>query len=161
MLQGGYFDCSEIARERALRACRYVQAVEERSGAREVQRLLLGEIDPGELLAVAYLVAHPQALFMSGDLQWMRKISKRRFQSVRDLIAGRVLCLESMLMMLVERYGIAWVVSKFGAEPQHITLKILFGRGTATTEQEAFEGIGSYYRERKREFGEDFFYSGS
>jgi hypothetical protein len=97
MLQGGCFDCSDAAKHRALRAARHVAAIEERSGSREIKKLLLGAIDPGELLALAHLAEDRQTLFMSGDLRWMRTMQKPRFGSVRELIAGRILCLEALL----------------------------------------------------------------
>ena len=159
MLQGGCFDCSEAAKDRALGACRHIQAIEERSGARDIKKLLLGAIDPGELLALAHLVEDSQALFLSGDLQWMRTVNKPHFRTVRELIAGRILCLETILTILLERHGAAKIVEKFGADPRYITLKILFGKGTSTAERDAREGIASYNQDRQREFGPDFFYS--
>lgn len=143
---------------RALSACRYIPAIEERSGAREIKRLLLGVIDPGELLALANLAEDPDSLFISGDLQWMRRVNKPRFREIRNLIAGRVLCLETMLAIILERYGATAVREKFGADPRYVTLKILFGKGTATLERDVREGIASYNQDRKREFGADFFY---
>lgn len=159
MLQGGCFDCSEVTRRKALNACQYIAAIEEQSGARQVKRLLLGAIDPGELLALANVVDDPQTLFLSGDLQWMRKISKPRFREVRNLIAGRILCLETILAILLERHGAAKLIEQFGPDPRYITLKILFSKGTSTSERDARQGIVSYNQDRNREFGRDFFYS--
>jgi hypothetical protein len=158
MLKGGRFGCSEAARNRALMACLLVAPIEERSDAREVKKLLLGAIDPGELLALAQLSEDPNALFLSGDLRWMRAVNKPRYQSVRDKIAGRVLCLETLLVILLESYGAAWVVRHFGADTQYKTLKIIFPLGAETPERDAIEGINSYNEDRKREIGMDFFY---
>jgi hypothetical protein len=159
MLQGGCFDCSAVAKQRALRATRHVAALEERSGAREIKKLLLGAIDPGELLALAHLAEDRQALFMSGDLRWMRIMQKRRFGKVRELIAGRILCLETVVAILVSRYGAAAVIGKLGDDPRYLTLKILLGQGKSTPEREFIEGVTSYRQNREREFGPDFFYS--
>lgn len=162
MLKAGWFNCSEAMKLKALGACRYVAAVEQRSGAREIKKLLLGAVDPGELLALAIMAEDRHALFLSGDLNWMRIVNKPRFQAVRALIAGRILCLETILAILVERYGAAKLIDKFGAEPQkYQTLKIIFSQGMQTAESDIREAINSYKQDRQRQFGEDFFYSAS
>ena len=158
MLRGRRFDCSEIARQRALNATRYVVAIEERSGSREIQKQLLGAIDPGELLALAYLVDDRQALFMSGDLRWMRALQKKRFEGIRILVAGRILCLETVLAILVEHIGAAKVIEKLGEDPRYLTLKILLSKGRSTPDAEFVEGLASYRKDREREFGADFFF---
>lgn len=159
MLRGGGFDCSDATRVRALRDSQYVKAIESRSGDRNVKRLLLGAIDPGELLALAHLAEDRTMLFASGDLQWMRTIHKPRYREIRSMIAGRIICLETILFVLLEQYGPQRVIQRFGSSDlAHHTLKILFSRGVATSERDASEGITSYYKSRELEFGADFFH---
>lgn len=89
----------------------------------------------------------------------MRTIQKPRFGSVRELIAGRILCLETLLEILINHCGAAMVIRKLGDDPRYLTLKILLGQGKATAEPEFVEGVISYKQDREREFGSDFFYS--
>ena len=86
------------------------------------------DVDAGEAGLFASLVEHPLYLLASGDKRAMRAICQEpMLRTIRDAVAGRVICFESVLGALVDRYGHVQIGSAFApVRAHHGTLKLVF-----------------------------------
>ncbi|MCY2987734.1 MAG: hypothetical protein NTY19_07710 [Planctomycetota bacterium] len=152
--------CQPQTRDRALAACKTVPAVTDRPADQLHQRLIdFREIDGGEALLYALLVEQPTYLLASGDKRAMLTIAGApELHDIRDCIAGRVICLETVLRLLVMADGAVATASAFSVFPDHKTMQVIFSEVNFSDQEKCLASLDSYLRNLKRTVGADFLY---
>ncbi|GAB3490369.1 hypothetical protein GCM10027399_07430 [Curvibacter fontanus] len=104
------------------------------------------DIDPGEAVLLAAVIATPGARLLTGDKRALRAISK--LASIRPVLAGRVVMLEHVLLLALDTYGLDWV--RKSVCPQAAVDKAIFicmGSRCDAPEISVREGFESYLNE--------------
>ncbi len=152
---------SESVRSRAKIACRQVPALLERPSGELMQRFLdIEGVNPGEALLYALLAERSGYLLASGDKIAMRAIgSDAKAGDLRALVAGRVICLESMVRRLVVKDGAAAVASSFrDVLDSNTTLRVVFTEVNVKQEGRCLAGLDSYVADLQLQVGNGFLY---
>lgn len=152
----------EGVRRMALAACRRIPPLTERptSDAALQQLIAVEAIDEGEALVFALMIEQHGLYLASGDKRAMRALATApHLRQVRDGIAGRVLCLESLLRLLVERQGLEAIADALPpVRDQYQTLRVAFSAGVATTKMSFDAAITGYLTDLIRDTGPGFLY---
>jgi len=147
-------------RNAALSCCQGIAPLTERpSDVRILDQLAsVSDIHVGEAVMYALMVERPSYLLASGDKRAMQALAANAdLRNVRDALAGRILCLEAAVRMLVRRDGVAQVANAFTPlRSVNTTLSIVFSRGAATTKQNCLRALESYLTDLKNAVGDDF-----
>lgn len=77
---------------------------------------------------------------------------------IRAGIAGRVICLEVVLRLLVTSDGVAAATRAFSVFPDHKTMQVVFSEVNAGDQEKCQASLDSYLRDLKRTVGSDFLY---
>lgn len=110
-------------------------------------------LDAGEVELVAACVATPGAYLVSGDKRAMEALAQPELADVALLLAGRIICLEQALVMLVESYPASSVISAI-APRREIDTAIRCVVGAAGCSEDNFrEGLGSYIADLRKKTG--------
>ena len=149
------------ARRQALMACSRIRGIVDRPDDELFQRLIeVRDIDDGEALLYGLLAERPLTLLASGDKRAM--IALCSDESVADIqrsVAGRVICLESVLRRVVARDGVAAVAQSFlPVMKTYKTLQIVFSEQNRTDESQCLVALDSCLDALKRQVGEGFLY---
>jgi len=128
--------------------CERIGAVEERP-ATELHALLLEVVDPGEALLFATVAELEGGLIASGDKSACVAIAtESSLSAVRPLLAGKVICLESALDMLLDTVGFEALARALTVVREHNrTVRLLLPEAQATSEDHFRVGLDSYLRE--------------
>ncbi len=152
----------EGVRQLALTACRRIPPLTERptSDATLQQLIAVEAIDEGEALVFALMIEQRGLYLASGDKRAMRALAAApQLRQVRDGIAGRVLCLESILRLLVERQGLEAIANALRpVRDQYQTLRVAFSAGVATSQVSFDAAMDAYLAELIRDTGPGFLY---
>jgi hypothetical protein len=152
----------ENSRRAALEACDRVAAITERpDDDRLLDRLAsIDDIDDGEALMLALAAENGASYLASGDKRAMIALVTRvEVRDVRDRVAGRIVCLEALVKLLVNADGVTPIATAFAPVcPSNRTLSIFFAAGAATTPENCLPLIESYVRDLERQLGIDFLY---
>ena len=147
-------------RDAALDCCGRVATLTERPSGDAIldQLSSVSDIDVGEAVMYAVMLDHPSYLLASGDKRAMRALAANPcLSNVRDALAGRVICLEAAVRMLVKRDGVAQVAQAFAPLlSANTALRVAFSEGLATGERNCLSALDSYLRDLSSEVGEDF-----
>jgi hypothetical protein len=106
-------------------------------------------VDPGDaqLLRIAY--EDQSATLATGDRRFLQLLSTTpTCEAVRDAVAGRVACFESILLELIDLHSFEWVRDRVA--PMHEKdgmLRLVFSGGAAAVETTVIEGLRSYSRD--------------
>jgi hypothetical protein len=148
---------STDVRQRAQIACGQVQGLREKPKNRSVESRLLEVADIGEALLYAIATESPNALLASGDKAAMRAIcSDPALQDVHDAVAGRVICFETLMRMLVHADGVGAVAAGFRAITHHKTIQVVFSEVNSRDQIQCLAAIDSYLRELRGWVGDEF-----
>ena len=147
-------------RERAITVADAVVAIQERPQNDNVLQLLLSikGIDEGEALLFGLLAESSHWWLISGDKTAMRAlVGQESLRPVRTLIAGRVICLESVLKMLVLADGVeaiagAWLPLK----DSYKSLSAIFSEVNCKDQNQCLECPESMLRDLQLALGVDF-----
>jgi len=152
--------CSPDTRDRALEACSSVSEITDRPGDELLQKLIaFPEIDDGEALLYALLAEQPTFLLASADKRAMQTVGSRADPiSIRHAIAGRVICLETVLRLLFVHDGVDAIARAFAVFPDHKTLQIVLSPLNSADQERCLASLESYLRDTKRIVGNDFLY---
>lgn len=63
-------------------------------------------LDAGEITLIAMLCSDPQALLVTGDKRALRALAEPGLEDIVERVAGRVLCLEQILLSALDRLGV-------------------------------------------------------
>jgi len=146
-------------RQAALRACSCIRPIEQRpSDPRTLDQLAaVSDIDLGEALLYALAAERPAYILASGDKRAMRALARdTRLKNIRDALAGRLLCLEAAVAMLVRRGDITALAKAFAPLCSvNAVLRVAFSRGAATTTKQCLQALRTYLEELESEVGSD------
>lgn len=144
----------------ALDACKTVPEVADRPSDDVFQQLIaVPEIDEGEALLYGLLAHQPGHYLTSGDKRAMQAVAVRPdLKGVRQRVAGRVICLECLLKLLVRRDGVEAIAMAFAVFPQHKTFQVVFSSLNVTDQTRCLASLDSYLRDLRRQVGDDFLF---
>lgn len=122
------------------------------------QLAAVNDIDEGEAVMYGLMVDHPLYILASGDKRAMRALAANAgLRNIRDALAGRILCLEAAVHMLVRRDGVTQVANGFTPlRSVNTALRVAFSRGAATTKKDCLRALESYLSDLKNDVGGDF-----
>lgn len=125
-----------------------------------IEQLSVENIDPGEALLFATLCEQSAWLLTTGDRRSLIALgSDVRCETVRARLAGRILALESALVLIVRRLGAAETGRRLlPLCKAHHTLDILFGHKTTFDDVETFRQLDSYLRDLQQHVGTDLLF---
>lgn len=116
-------------------------------------------IDLGEAELFALLAEHDGYYLTTGDKRALVALATREeVAELRQRIAGRVICLESVLKLLVDRNGANATAQAFRALRTHRTIGVLLSDPQARSDEVCRQGIDSYLNDLIRKTGRDFLY---
>lgn len=131
----------------------FLQGVQEiRDYSSEDHALLadIDEIDAGEVVLLAATATAADFLLMTGDKRCLRKLATcPECHAIAARVQSRVVCLEQMILRLIDRFGFDHVLSKivpvlFGCDT---ALRAAFGSGIHSTESNVTECLQDYINE--------------
>lgn len=150
----------ENARNEALTRCREVRSIEERPTSSEHWEKLISveDIDEGEALLFAKLAEVSASFLTTGDQRSLIALGKAEgLNNFRDQIRGRVVTLESALLLLVQSVGAQTVGAAFQRLPGVNTkIDLLFRYKTEFVEEEIERQLTSYINDLREKLGDDF-----
>ena len=151
----------ETVRTSALAAARTVKPLTERPANDAIlQKLVVTDIDEGEALLFASLVENPAWLLTTGDRRSLAALATHtELAEIRDALAGRLVCLETVLRLLVTTDGVEKIAAAFSCVRDCDTkLRVIFSEANATNIDSCLEGIDSYLASLKREIGNELLF---
>lgn len=120
---------------------------------------LISGIDLGEAELFALLAEHDGYFLTTGDNRALVALATRKEVSeLRQRVAGRLICLESVLKLLVDRNGAKATAQAFRALRTHRTIGVLLSDTQASSDGVCRQGIDSYLNDLIRKTGRDFLY---
>jgi len=138
----------------ALQQCRAVAALTEQPmGLNAVSRLLdVKGIHSGEAVLYALLMERPSYYLASGDKRGMVAVATApELADIRSAVAGRIICLEAVLGMLIREDGPDAVKAAFVPLCTcNKSLTVFF------SETDCLEAVHSYFNDLVRQTGEGF-----
>ena len=150
----------EAARSEALTRCHEVRSIEDRPTSSEHWEKLISvnDIDEGEAFLFAKLAEASASLLTTGDQRSLIALGKAEgLNSFRNQIRGRVVCLESALLLLVQSVG-AQSVGEALQRLRGVNTKIdvLFGYKTEFVEEEIVRQLSSYLKDFREKLADDY-----
>ncbi|NOT01772.1 MAG: hypothetical protein HOP29_14220 [Phycisphaerales bacterium] len=116
-------------------------------------------IDLGEAQLFAMLAEHDGYYLTTGDKRALVTLAtSTKVAEIRGRVAGRVICLESILKLLVRRNGANATAQAFRDLRTHRTVGVLLSDTQARSDQVCLHGIDSYLNDLIQRTGEDFLY---
>lgn len=150
------------AREKAIETCALVPVLNERPESDDILDRLAGvnEIDLGETLLYGIASLQSDYLIASGDKRAMIALaSDDTLHDIRNSIAGRVICTEVVLRILIESDGIETVASSFQQiRDSNNLLRVIFSEAQATDQETSLQALDSYIKDLEQQVGKDFLY---
>jgi hypothetical protein len=149
--------------DRVIAMCEHVPPIVEEPDTAFVQQLIdTPEIDPGEVILYALLVQRPSYLLSSNDKRAMRRIATSKpLQQVRDSVAGRVICMETVFTKLIDAHGVTAIgTAVIPVISIDKALRAIFTPNNILRPGECRAGLDSYYHALVREIGLDFLWQG-
>lgn len=118
----------------------------------------MDQIDEGEALLFAKLAECSASLLTTGDQRSLIALGNAEgLQSFRDEIRGRVVCLESALLLLVKSSGSMSVGEAFQRlRGVNTKIDILFGYKIEFSDDEILRQLSSYLDDLRSKLGDDF-----
>lgn len=151
---------AQDVRDKASSVADAVPAIVERPQDDERLELLLSirGIDEGEALLYGLLAESTHCWLTSGDKTAMRAlVGQESLQSVRSLIAGRVICLESILKMLIRADGVAAIAQAWlPLKDSYKSLAVIFSEVNCKDQDQCLECLDSIVNDLQNTLGLDF-----
>lgn len=149
----------ERLRMRAVAAAERIAVWREQPSVELLQRFQdIPDVDAGDAGLFASLVEQPLYLLASGDKRAVRAIGHEpSLRTIRDAVAGRVVCFESVLSALVVRYGHVRIGSAFAPVRAHYgTLNLVFTDHILSQAEpdQCLYAIDSFLRDHRTAVGE-------
>ena len=114
-------------------------------------------IDLGEALMFALLAEHEAYYLATGDKRAIEAVAcEPSLVDVRDRIAGRVICLETILKLVIKQRGAGPAAEAFSKVSTHRTIGIVFSEPQLRTDEVCMQGIDSYLDDLIQRTGEGF-----
>ncbi len=149
-------------RNRVIKRCEDIPSLPARASEDSTFEPLtrVDEIDYGETQLIALLAENEHFILTTGDKRALRALcDEESLSGVRRKVEGRIVCLESVIRLLVDRLGIEAAAKAFTPmRDVNKMLSVVFSQGNATPEADCRDYLGSYLRELESDLGEDFLY---
>lgn len=145
--------------DQVIQFCNEVPVVSDEPSAIFLEQLAAGaDIDAGEAVLYALLAAQPSYLLASNDKRAMRSIATLdSLQTIRSLVAGRIVCLESLLIKLVKLYKVETIGKELEPVlPIDTFLRVAFSQNCIANPDECLNALHSYQERLVREVGKSF-----
>ncbi|MEX0654151.1 MAG: hypothetical protein WD534_10030 [Phycisphaeraceae bacterium] len=150
-------------RELVIAVCENVAELDERAEDPDFEQRLLDvpDIDSGEAELYALLAERPHYYLVSNDKRAMRALARTdEVSDIRNMIAGRVVCLQAALRMLIENDDFGTIATAFTPLREcETTIRVIFSRGEETDREQCVETVNSYFDELDGQVGIGFLYS--
>ena len=150
----------EEVRESALDACNSFQELAIRPEDDSVFQALVSvdQIDYGEALLFGLLWESKHSVLATGDKRALRALgTEPTLKKVRRRLAGRVCCLETILLVLIERYGMREVAQRITpVRDCSKVLRVVFSQGESTPQRTCVEGLEKYVKDLRKDVGANF-----
>lgn len=146
----------EAVRQRALAWCSEIAALEQAPPAHWLDQLsAVQAVDPGEALLFALVAGQEESLVATGDKRACSAIARaENLEELQGRLAGKVLCLETILTLLLDRLGYSRLVpALLRVRETNRTLRILLSEGDRTPEETFRGGLGSYLEDLRVQAG--------
>lgn len=119
----------------------------------------VSDVDLGEAELIALLAEHDGFYLTTGDKRALVALATDHgLADVRARVAGRLICLESILKRLVQDRGAGAMAKAFAAVMTHRTIGVLFTEAQVRSDDVCLEGIESYLNDLIQKTGEGFLY---
>ena len=119
----------------------------------------VSDIDLGEAELFAMLAEHEGYYLTTGDNRALVALANHEeLAGLRQRVAGRLICLESVLKLLVNRNGAKATADAFGAISTHKTISVLLSGPQTRSDDVCRQGIDSYLAALIQKTGEGFLY---
>ncbi len=149
----------QAIRDEVITRCIEIPTIEERPVSSKHWETLISvdQIDEGEALLFAKLAEGSASLLTTGDQRSLIALGNAEgLQSFRDEIRGRVVCLESALLLLVKTLGSQLVCEAFQRlRGVNTKIDILFGYKTEFSDDEIMRQLSSYLDDLRIKLGDD------
>ncbi|MCH7701179.1 MAG: hypothetical protein IID37_05790 [Planctomycetes bacterium] len=119
----------------------------------------VSDIDVGEAELFALLAEHDGYYLTTGDKRALVALAtQKELADLRQHVAGRLICLESVLKLLVDRNGAKATAQAFRELRTHRTIGVLLSDPQARSDDVCRQGIDSYLDDLIRKTGGDLLY---
>lgn len=150
--------------DRALAAIEHAAIVDPPSDMTDHDALLMGArrlnptkppVDPGEALLFAAAAPRADYLLTTSDKRALRALhALPEAKTVCDQLAGRILCVEHLLLELIEARGFAYVQPRVRSAPEcDGVIRIAFGASAPAPEASVRDGLHSFIGDLRSETG--------
>ena len=103
------------------------------------------QIDAGEAVLFSLIMTHADSRLLTGDKRALRALSKHELAKHFD---GRIICIEQILKLALDTYGIQWFVANVGSQAQiDKTAAIILGSKQDANLDQINEALSSYINE--------------
>lgn len=149
-------------REAAKANCRRIAPITVAPSPQVTEALsIVDEIDAGEVILYGLAIEHPSILLASNDKRAMRAISQTpSLATIRNAVAGRVVCLEAILGMHIRADGVAAAANRFAPVIHADTmLQVVLTHHNIHNPADCRDALASYTTALRQDVGADFLYA--
>lgn len=147
---------------RALEECDLVAEIDEAPSVttRELFASGIQGVDDGEAVLLGLTAEHSFYYLASNDKTAMRAVAKEaRLMGIRKAVAGRVICMESVTLKLIQTQGPEAVAQRFGAVgASDKRLASILSPASSGRPQDCLVAAESFIASLRRELGNDFLF---
>lgn len=121
-----------------------------------VSRVAVDGIDAGELMLLAESLDHPVILLATGDKRFLKAFaSSETHAAARDHLRRRVVCLEYVVRLIIDRHGFEYVRDRIVPQREcNTSMKTAFGSGRLATLENVLASLEYKLRELVEETGD-------
>jgi hypothetical protein len=102
-------------------------------------------LDAGEVTLIGMLCSDPQALLVTGDKRALRALTAPGLEDIVERIAGRIMCLEQVLLSALDRMGVGALVAAIEPHRELDTaVRCAVPLASHAVELDVRTGLGSY-----------------
>ncbi len=112
----------------------------------ELKKLQIEGIDPGELILISATRYEESFYLTTGDKRCLTALATApQLAEIRQRLIGRVICLEQLILKLIDTQGFDEVLAKvLPAREYDTALKAIFGSGEKATQENILQALEGY-----------------
>ena len=136
-------------REKAIAVVEQCRLIDEIPINEELQSLQIEGIDQGELVLIVATQTEPSFYLMTGDKRCLEALATaQQLVEVRQRLKGRVVCLEQLILRLIETQEFSEILTLvLPAREYDTALKAVFGSGEKATRDNVLLGLRGYIQD--------------
>lgn len=118
----------------------------------ELQHLDIEGIDAGEIILISATRAEASFYLTTGDKRCLTALAlSPRLVEIRQRLLGRVICLEQLILKLIDTQGFDQVLTKvLPAREYDTALKAIFGSGERATQENVLQALEGYVEDLRK-----------